>query len=631
MDKLKLQLAPVAKHWFWIATGLVLIGSLGVWWVASGDLINQFQANKSKIEADANSVNTVSAKLEEHPNPKTHAEMEKLISASEQAVLDAWTTVYESQQDILVWPVEELTEDFVKEFRDLTPIELKVPFPTPEAEEKETSLLNQYRYYIGNVLPGIAEIAKSKWTASFDKSSGAMGAMGDTGSMGSPGDSYGGYGSGQPGATPIDEGPLVRWDTASQEKLLDDLFPWRSSGAPPKTLNVLYSQENLWILRQLMQIIADVNGDVAQRFQAKIHNINRIAIGSSVSNTAGMITRPAMGAAGGMGDGSMMSSDSYASMGSSMDGSMGSSSMSGMDGMSGMGAAVEVDPGDNRYVDVAGKPLLASQLRSALSSNSPDDAKIAVAKRIPIMMSLKMDQRAVPDLIAKCGSAQLMVEVRQVRILPTGGSTAMMSGGESGSGGGGYGGMGMADSSGMGSSAGMTMGASSTPGNEQFPLDLDVEIYGIIYIYNPPLAEKLGVEQVTEDTVIDGTAMRDGSKVETAAAPTAEALPAPSDAVPADGAPANVDAVPAVPPAQPVDPAAPAVDPAAPAVDPAAPAVDPAAQNVPAPQPVGVQPGGAAAPGGVAPPAPAPVAPVNAGAFWHPPVFAPDHRILRAV
>ena len=450
-------------------------------------------------------------------------------------------------------------------------------------------------------------------------------------------ESFGGFGSGQPGATPIDEGPLVRWDTSSQEKLLDDLFPWRSSGAPPKTLNVLYSQENLWILRQLMQIIADVNGDVAQRFQAKIHNINRIAIGSSVSNTAGIITSPAMGGMGGMGDGSMMSSGGYDSMSSSMDSSMSSSSMSGMDGMGGMGPGVEVDPGDNRYVDVAGKPLLASQLRSALSSNSPDDAKIAVAKRIPVMMSLKMDQRAVPDLIAKCGSAQLMVEVRQVRILPTGGSSAMMSGGESGSGGGGFGSTGMSDSSGMGSSTGMTMGGGgSTPGNEQFPLDLDVEIYGIIYIYNPPLAEKLGVEQVTEDTVIDGTAMRDGSKVETAAAsaaaPVAEALPPPSDPVSADAAPVNVDAVPAAPPAQPVDPAAPLVDPAAPAVDPAAPTVDPAAQDGLAPQPVGGQPDGAAAPVGVVPPAPAPVAPVNAGAFWrHQPGPAPYDRLLRAV
>ena len=39
---------------------------------------------------------------------------------------------------------------------------------------------------------------------------------------------------------------------------------------------------------------------------------------------------------------------------------------------------------------------------------------------------------------------------------------------------------------------------------DEFPLDMSVEIYGIIYIYNPPDPEKFGVEQVTEDTVIDG-------------------------------------------------------------------------------------------------------------------------------
>jgi len=124
----------------------------------------------------------------------------------------------------------------------------------------------------------------------------------------------------------------------------------------------------------------------------------------------------------------------------------------------------------------------------------------------------------------------------------------------------------------------MSMGGGSMmPGSvankaDQFPLDLDVEIYGIIYIYNPPIAEKLGVEKVNEDTVIDGTAMKDGRKVEEPAAAvpagaapetvsTPEALPAPSatDAVaPVDGnpslpvAPLPVDPVPLDP--VPVDP-----------------------------------------------------------------------------
>ncbi len=98
-------------------------------------------------------------------------------------------------------------------------------------------------------------------------------------------------GQGQMNTTGIlDDGPLVVWDTGSQQKLLEDLFPWR--GRLPSTLDVLYSQENLWILRQMMYIIRDVNGDAVQKFQAKIHQINALQIGSKVKTTAGMISKP---------------------------------------------------------------------------------------------------------------------------------------------------------------------------------------------------------------------------------------------------------------------------------------------------------------------------------------------------
>ncbi len=524
MGKLKDKLAPVLKHWFWITTGFVLVGSLAIWWLASGTLISEYQTASSKIESNASLVSGVSGKINEHANPKTHAEMEKLIEARKQAVLEAWTSVYKRQQDILVWPVAELQEDLVSEFRNLTPIELMVEFPTPDEEEKDTSILNRYSYYIKDALPPIAEIAKTKWTAQFDRAGGSM-----MGGMYEQDTSMSGF----PGAgVPLEEGPLVVWNTGSQESLLTDLFPWR--GGQPKTLDVLYSQENLWILRQLMEIIASVNGDVGQRFQAKIHEINRLSIGRSVSKVAGKISKPSREGAGMMGgmDGMDMSSGMDMDM---MSGGMDDSMM--MDSMGGA-ALVTVDPGDNRYVDLSGKPLTAAELRSALSSNAPDDAFKAVAKRIPVMMSLKMDQRAIPELVAKCGSARLMVEVGQVRILPAG--TSASSGMDDGYGGGGMTGMDMGggmDSSGMGSDmmgGGMMGGgmiASPAGPKVPFPLDLDVEIYGIIYIYNPPLEEKLGIKDVTQDTVVEGTAMIDGSKVATepAAIPATESLPAPTD------------------------------------------------------------------------------------------------------
>ncbi len=428
--------------------------------MSSGKLIAEYTTASGKIESDASQITNVSSKLSTHPNPKSAEEMGKLIKSRTQEVLDAWTSVYERQKKIFVWPAE-LQEDFLSQFRDKTPIELTVQFPTEP--EVESSLRKRYELYIGEVLPGIAEIAKTKWTASFEKTAGSGGM--DASAYGSP-SGFDPTGQGQMNATGIlDDGPLVVWDTGSQQKLLEDLFPWR--GRLPATLDVLYSQENLWILRQLMYIVRDVNGDAAQKFQAKIHQINSLQIGSKVKTTAGMISKPASTGAAGM-DPMSMSSDMSSSMPTDMSGSPMGSDM----GMGGQ--AVAVDPGDNRYVDLTGKPLTASQLRGALSSKTPADAFMAVAKRVPVMLSLRMDQRAIPDLIAKCGSAPLMVEVRQVRVLPKGASGAadnsgMSAGGSGSPGSGGYGGS-MDSMSSMSSMSGMPgMGAGTNAPAEPFP------------------------------------------------------------------------------------------------------------------------------------------------------------------
>jgi hypothetical protein len=229
---------------------------------------------------------------------------------------------------------------------------------------------------------------------------------------------------------------------------------------------------------------------------------------------------------------------------------------------------------------------------------------MAVAKRVPVMMTLKMDQRSLPELLAVCGSVPLMVEVKHVRILPPSGAGAVAAGDGMSDTMGAAGGMGaaMTGMTGMGEGSGGGYGAMPTTGQaDAFPLDMVVEVYGIIYIYNPPQADSLGIEKVDENTVIEGTALGEGrvddaGTAEPGPAVTPETTPAPpavdasgNPAAPTDpaaapaavvdpAAPAVAPAVPAVDPAAPVvDPAAPVVDPAAPVVDPAAPVVDPAA------------------------------------------------------
>ena len=212
----------------------------------------------------------------------------------------------------------------------------------------------------------------------------------------------------------------------------------------------------------------------------------------------------------------------------------------------GMGGGMETvkDPAENRYVNVALEPITGSALRTALTSAQPSDAALAVAKRVPVMLSLNMDQRAIPELVATCGSSRLMVEVHQVRMLPKSESAGGMMGmgGEEG-----MEDMGMGMGGGM-MGAGMMGGGGAGPSTEpedEFPLDMTVEVYGIIYIYNADDQEKLGIELVNEDTVIDGSMGNTASQTAAAAPATGTPAPATGTPAPATGTPAPAAGTPA--------------------------------------------------------------------------------------
>ena len=157
-----------------------------------------------------------------------------------------------------------------------------VEFPTDPSKELETTLRSRYQRYIKNILPDLASIAGTEWTAEFERTAGFEGGGMEMGGM-----SMGGMGMSGPGGTQKDvditgaeKGPLVQWSNESQNQVLGDLFPWR--GSLPTTLEIYYSQENIWILKQLLGIVADLNGEATQPYQAKVHEIKKIGIGKSV-------------------------------------------------------------------------------------------------------------------------------------------------------------------------------------------------------------------------------------------------------------------------------------------------------------------------------------------------------------
>ena len=571
MDQVKAFARAAMKHVFWIGCGLILAGSMATWYMARDTLHKEFEKNQSDIKAKYTTVAGLQKK-QDPPNEKSHQEMDKLLNNTLNLVLEAWKYQYSRQDMILRWPMD-LREDFVAAVRPLKPIEAKVDFPTPQSQELKVDFRRRYSEYVGNLLPRLAEVVGTRWQVG--RTAGGMPGM--PGMMG-----------GVTNLTPEEarklaqeKQPIILWDPSDQARLVGLHFDWsKQTESLPNTLQILYAQEDLWVLTALMYIIRQTNDKAESRHEAVVKTIETILIGRHAPPRAGQVVRLGGGGMGGgmmPGMDGMPAGDMYGSAGAPGAEMAGSGSammpaeaagmpagggaeammpaggdMPGMGmGMPGMGmpgmGAVSLDPAEGRYVDNQYQALKAETLRSALRSDTTADAFLVVAKRMPVRMRLVVDERKLPRLLAQFGNAFLPVEVRQVRInrgKEAGGSYDMvnmgggygMMGGSPGMGGE-YGmpagsagmvpampgmdtGMGM----GMGMDAGMGMGYTppgmegagypspdygmgmGMPGQEQrlkdrttvastSAHDVPVEIYGIIYIYNPVDEKKLGLEQ----------------------------------------------------------------------------------------------------------------------------------------
>jgi hypothetical protein len=636
MDKVKEQLAVVARHSFWIMCSVILVVCLVSWYLSTSALYKKQQDQLAAIKTNFTNMDSLKG-IAKHPNPQTAEGMAQLLRAYSLQVRDGWQQQYDQQADVLKWPAS-FDEIFRERVNKLRPIEI-VPNPTPITMDLEIRERQLYRDFIADELPVLAETIGAPWRASAAAvtSTSGYGGGADGGygpSTGLGGDLGGGYGAdsslgggypgggypggGMPGGMPGSGMPgapgsvgddalakaIVIWSPTNQQELLGTHFGFIASEVPPSTLQVLYAQEDLWVLQNIMDMIKAANRiddrDATARHEATVKMIDFVRIGRSAMGLAGRVSPVGAQAMAGMGSyGMEMGSDSTGSVGmgsADMAGSSDSSgapgaaaavgSSGGMPGMSGMDSTggmqvVNTDPAFGRYVNEKYEPLDPKRLRDAWHSKNPDDALLAVAKRMPVRMRFTIDQRRLNKLLAECGNSRLPVEVRQVRInrepAPAGGmggggygggyaggygndggmsgmpGDAGGMGGGLGMGGMGMGGMGMSGMgmSGMGGStdsdygtnsydsggampgmaSGMPgMGGMGRPGapravggaNSTAAIDPNlviVELYGIVSIYNPVNKSQLGLEEATT----------------TVSAPTAEptTLPAPTTPAPA--------------------------------------------------------------------------------------------------
>jgi hypothetical protein len=498
MEQLKTAGAWLKRNYFWVLTGLCVLLSITFWFLSTGALASKTDEWRSKIELSEGIANTIRS-TENHPNDITHAKMNERIALVSSDVFAAWAARYDKQKQYLVWP-RFLGDSFLNKVQGLQPIESHIKFPI-ERELLNTNQREVYRNFINRVLPDLAKIVGTPWYEDDDDGT----------------------------------EPLVEWVTSNQKEIHDSRFSW--PGREPTTLEILYAQEDLWVLSAVLNVIKNTNGDISQRYQAAVKTIKYIDIGRDAIGFGGSISTVSSSRSGGDG----------------MSGGMGNSGMGGegmgmgMSGAAGDNSGIDdskatLDPGDNRYIDTEFQPVLASKLRSAFDSVDASDAYLIVAKRIPVRLGLIVDHRQVPKLLAECGNADMQLEIRQIRIgtdglnpgrsFVGGGSGGGMFGGGGGEneegdlgggmggeggmfggGGGDEGGLGGEGAEGMGGALGGMGDSGQVKLSDDSPFDVHVELYGIVYIYNPVDREKLGekVEIAGEDATDNDSNANNGA------------------------------------------------------------------------------------------------------------------------
>jgi len=533
------------KNIFWIIAPLITVMSLFIFFRATGKLNKERENNLNTINGSYSSLQAIRSNNPLHPNEFSQAGMVALIDDLKDDLREAWARQYARQEKVFIWS-PTLGNEVIDSFSSKMPIEFLVPYPgqSPDEQTQLQERMGQrveeapqrdreiYKLYVSQLLPELAKKIDAEWTAQA-----AAGGDGDDGLGG--GGAAGGAGAataeGGNDTSKTEDDSLVIWSPANQTQLLQR-FGW--ANRTPSTAEVMYAQEDIWVLNQWMEVIAETNRGADARYNAAVTEIVSIELpqpGQGLS-LAGRIRLPGGGRSGesgggnteGMGEGGMM--DAMGGMagaegGAPVDMAAGMETSDGNDSdevASGDAVAVASnDPIDLRYVDRQYQPLAAAKLRNALNPNNkqPEDAYLAVAKRYPTRIRIKMDLRRLPDLLAACGNAPLTIEVRQVGINSTaqrgggGGGGGGMMGGMMGGGGGGGGGMGMMGGGGeggggeggggtggmegmMGGGGGMAGMAGLQQAIDEFPYHEEVELYAIVYIFNPPDTSKLGKPKV---------------------------------------------------------------------------------------------------------------------------------------
>ena len=472
MDQVRTILKVIWTQRFWVLGTIATIVSVVCWNMAAGTLQSEFSKRKSAIDGAYNAVNGIKNERP-HPNDAVNEGVLRQAKQQRDYVREVWKELYEEQRSkVLSWP-ESIGEEFVtymekRNFRDSI----------------NSTMRGFYHNYIENRFDALLDIVKAQKNTTGRAARGGYG--------GEFGGEYGG-GVASADADTEEDDYLVQWldQTKLQQKLL---FKKK-----PSPTQVWITQEDLWVYETLLHVIADTNQarGATRPDNTAVRVIVELQVGSAASpkSTSKVYIPVAEEGAGGRGGefGGEFGGEygGYGGYGGEFGGEFGGEyggggefggeyggrggEYGGYGGEFG-GMGMEGGGGDtallmNRYLDAEGNP-------------DPGDGETvgsAEFRQLPIRMKLMMDQRWIPRILIECANAALPVEVKQLRINPS------LSGGN------------------FGTRGTVNRGMNNIRGLEPDANLAEVEIRGVVYIYNPPATEQLTIpgdeEEIPSDEV----------------------------------------------------------------------------------------------------------------------------------
>lgn len=532
MDQIAPALKWMKKNVFWLGCGFLSIAMVAMWFVATIAIAKETEDNerdvKSNITTAEGILRVTSTEVGDeiaHPNSTTEEGMKQEMSKTIDSMIEAWRYRENAQKEILIWPAVVDHERFAQIFGRYNPAET---FPTNWAENQELkqvmdSLLLLYRKRIPDHMINLCgdDLLRTRWN--FDPKymdpadltepdesefgpglgSGGLGPGLGGGGRGGLGGGLGGFGApGEEEGIDMNQYAVI-WSDKNQEFWNQKLtrFQGRDDNNRPTNdptpLQVYMLQQDLWLLEAMFKIIREINGNSNANDLSDIKQIDHVVFGREVGGKLGSLTpvdrrlgdpTAAVAAADPMGslrgDG-----DEPGFEEPDLGGMFGRDGPGGPGvGGGGSGSYAGKLPYHDRYVDVNFEPLDQDVVRQVIEGTQLPDAnlELIVAKRVPVRIALRMDERRIADFMAACANSPFAFEISQVRWnkhTPGGDEIAFDAG------------AGEDDRIG-----GMGMGLDGAPGGEALvakPVevrtnyDVNVEFYGIVKIYNPVRAKFL--------------------------------------------------------------------------------------------------------------------------------------------